>query len=267
MLQGVYNLLKLLGNIPEPLGIAYAASPPADALTPAGKRHDCIINYTRMARTQKKAVYFTADVQGCRGGWVYLGFLLPPPEGIAQFVTTGGPGFEGERYMPAPASIHRFFAALDLQPAPAPYCIIQPLSLFTEALRPEFVVFHCRGEALTGLCQLAYFALDAHDAVVMPFGAGCSNILAWPQFYCRQGMAKAVVGGVDPSCRPFMKVDELTFTVSFETFQTMLKAAPHSFLHTKTWVGVRKRIEKSKTQWKEQQTAETTGACSAAPSD
>lgn len=249
MRQNITNLLELLGNMAEPLGIVYSDSPPTNALTPMGRGHDCIINYTRMARTQNKAVYFSADAQGCRGGWVYLGFLLPPPDGIAEFVTTGGTGFEGERYLPAPASMHRFFAALNLQPAPAPYCIIQPLHLFAEDQRPDFVIFHCRGEALTGLCQLAYFALDAHDAVVMPFGAGCSNILAWPQFYQRSGMAKAVVGGVDPSCRPFMKVDELSFTVSFDTFHTMLEAVPHSFLHTKTWSGVRKRIDKSNKIW------------------
>lgn len=199
MREKIADFLSILGNVEEPLCISYTNCPPADALTPTGKGHECVINYTRMARTQQKTVYFSADVQGCRGGWVYLGFLLPPPDGIAQFVTTGGPGFEGERYLPAPASMHRFFAALDLQPAPAPYCVMQPLSLSGEDQQPDFVVFHCRGEALTGLCQLAYFALDAADAVVMPFGAGCTNILAWPQFYQRRGLAKAVVGGVDPS--------------------------------------------------------------------
>lgn len=254
-MQRMANLLELLGNMEEPVGIAYTANPPVDGLTPTGNGHECIINYVRKARTQKKPVFFSADVQGCRGGWVYLSFLLPPPDGIAEFVTTGGPGFEGERYLPAPASMHRYFSALDLQPAPAPYCVFQPFSLFSGDQHPDFVVFHCRGEALTGLCQLAYFSLDAHDAVVMPFGAGCSNLLAWPMFYRRHGIDKAVVGGVDPSCRPFMNVDELTFTVSYDVLQTMLDAAPQSFLHTKTWAGVLKRIERSDKQWCKQPTS------------
>ncbi len=249
MREKLGQLLDLLGNLEEPLGIAYTDAPPPDALTPGGNGHACIINYARMARAQKKPAYFSADVQGCGGGWVYLGFLLPPPPAIAEFVTTGLPGREGERYMPAPESMRRFFDALDMRPAPAPYCVIQPLSLFAGERKPQFVVFYARGEALTGLCQLAYFTLDDHDAVALPFGAGCSNILSWPLHYQRRGIPRAVLGGVDPSCRPFMKVDELSFTVPFEVFEAMLEAAPRSFLTTKTWAGVRKRIEKSNKIW------------------
>jgi hypothetical protein len=51
--------------------------------------------------------------------------------------------------------------------------------------------------------------------VASPFGAGCTNIVAWPLFYKEQGIEKAVLGGFDPSARKFMKTDELTFTVSW----------------------------------------------------
>ncbi len=251
MFKNLPYLLELLGNLEEPLGIAYVDQPPANALTPSSGGHACIINYARMARSKKTPVYFSAEVQGCRGGWAYLGFTLPPPAGIAEFVTTGWPGQEGERYMPAPESMHRFFEVMGLQPAPAPYCVIQPLSLFTPEQNPLFVIFNCRGEVLTGLCQLAYFTLDDHDAVALPFGAGCTNIISWPMYYKQRGIRKAVLGGVDPSCRPYMKVDELSFTVSAEVFAAMLEAAPRSFLPSKTWSGVRKKIEKSKKAWNE----------------
>lgn len=245
---------RLLGNIEEPLGVFYTDVKPADGLTPrSDKGHACVINFLRMARSKKCAVWFSAETMGCMGGWVYMGFSTAPLERIARHVTTGLPEKEGELYMPDPASMHRLFKAMELQPAHGNYCVVKPLSLFGKDEIPELAVFYCRAEALTGLCQLAYFALDDHDALVMPFGAGCSNIFAWPLFYARKGLPKAVIGGIDPSCRPFMKVDELSFTVAFNVLEKMVEAAPHSFLRNKTWSGVLKRIQKSKQCWGEEE--------------
>lgn len=247
----IAHLLEMLGGIEEPLGVAFQDDKPVNGLTPVGGKHACIINYMRQARAKKQPVWFAADTPGCIGGWVYMGFILPPPERIAHFVTTGLPGEEGERYMPGPESMHRLFAALDLQPVPARFCLIKPLGMFEKEEKPLLIVFHCRAEALTGLCQLAYFTFDDHEAVTMPFGAGCSNMFAWPLHYQRTGLRKAVVGGVDPSCRPFMKVDELSFTITAEMLEAMAEAAPRSFLNGKTWSAVLKKIEKSKKAWNE----------------
>lgn len=243
--QRLQNLLALLG-CEEPLGIAYVENAPADSLTPApGTNHACIINYLRMARTKKTCVHFSSEVKTCMGGWVYLGYQLPAPERIVHFVTTGWQGGEGERYLPSPDSMRRFLNDIDIQPAPAPFCEVKPLSLFKEGEEPLLAAFHCRGETLTGLSMLAGFALDDHEAVTMPFGSGCANIFAWPLHYRRKGQKKAVIGGADPSCRPFMGVDELSFTVTFDVLEGMLEAYPRSFLMGKTWAGVRRKIEKS----------------------
>lgn len=252
MQEKMMHLLEYLGNIEAPLGIAYTDHAPEGGLTPAVDGHACIINYARMARSKQKAVYFSAETQGCRGGWLYMGFLLPMPDGIAEYVTTGWPGFQGERYLPAPDILRNIVADMDIQPAPARFCVMQPFSAFTGEQKPDLVTFFCRGEALVGLCQLAHFALsspETHDAVVMPFGAGCSNILAWPMHYQQCSIAKAVVGGIDPSCRPFMGIDELSFTVSYAVMETMLNAVPDSFLPAKTWSGVQKRIIRSQKVW------------------
>ena len=243
------TMLDLLG-CEEPLGIAYAENAPTDSLTPApGTGHACIINYLRMARSRHVCVHFSSEVRTCMGGWVYLGYQLPAPERIVHFVTTGWQGGEGERYLPSPDSMRRFLKDIDIRPAPAPFCVAQPLSRWKEA--PLLVSFHCRGETLTGLAMLAGFALDDHEAVTMPFGSGCANIFAWPLHYRRKGLKRAVIGGADPSCRPFMKVDELSFTVTFDVLESMLEACPRSFLTGKTWAGVRRKIEKSAEAWKE----------------
>lgn len=237
------DMLALLG-CEEPLGIAYAAKAPERSLTPApGTGHACIINYLRMARTKNTCVHFSSEVRTCMGGWVYLGYQLPAPERIVHFVTTGWQGGEGEHYLPSPDSMRRFLKDIDIQPAPAPFCVARPLSQWEE--EPLLVAFHCRGETLAGLSTLAGFALDSHDAVTMPFGSGCANIFAWPLHYRRKGQKKAVIGGADPSCRPFMGVDELSFTVTFDVLQSMLRSYPDSFLTGKTWAAVRRKMERS----------------------
>lgn len=252
MQEPLDTFLALLGNIEEPLGIFYTDREPTEGRTPTSEKgHACIINYLRMARSKKHSVWFSAETVGCMGGWVYMGFTTAPLERIAHYVTTGLPEKEGELYMPNPASMYRIFKAMEFQPAPGKYCVAKPLSVFGNDEKPDLVIFHCRAEALTGLCQLAYFALDDHDAITMPFGAGCSNIFAWPLLYKRKGINKAVVGGVDPSCRPFMKVDELSFTVPLNILEKMIEVAPRSFLGKKTWRGVLKRIAKSKKVWGE----------------
>lgn len=247
-LQDMFDLL----GCEEPLGISYAARAPEASLTPApGTGHACIINYLRMARTKKTCVHFSSEVVTCMGGWVYLGYRLPVPERIVHFVTTGWEGSEGERYLPSPDSMRRFFKDIDIQPAPAPFCMAKPFSMFEKADEPHLAVFHCRGETLTGLAMLAGFALDDHDAVAMPFGSGCANIFTWPLSYQRKGQRKAVIGGADPSCRPFMGVDELSFTVTTDILLAMQEAFPRSFLTGRTWSGVRKKIDRSRKVWEE----------------
>ena len=77
------------------------------------------------------------------------------------------------------------------------------------------------------------------------------SIFAWPLSWRRRGLKKAVVGGSDPSCRPFMAADELSFTVTADVLFAMQEAFPRSFLTGKTWAGVRKKIDRSRKVWEE----------------
>lgn len=235
----------------EPLAILRAAKAPENAQTPKVSGHGCIINFMRLARRRQTPVCFTAETTACMGGKVYLGYLLPPPERIAHFVTTGFQGGPGERYLPGPESMYRFFADVDIQPASAPYWIVRPANTLEETDKPDLFCFHARGEALSGLMTLACFALDDHHAVAAPFGSGCANIFAWPLHYQRKGQKKAVLGGADPSCRPYLKTDEMTFTVTADILERMLNAYPQSFLMGNTWSSVRKKAEKSEQVWKD----------------
>lgn len=249
--EGLEQLLHLLGDMEMPLGAYYTDTRPAEGLTPAPGNHECIINFMRKSRTQKTPVYFAADVPGCIGGWTYLGFSDDKKDWIAQYVSTGLPNRGGEHYMPEPASIYRFFDDMDIQKAPAGYCVVKPLSLFCDDEQPEVITFFARAERLTGLCHLAYFALNDHNGVAMPFGAGCTGIFAWTKNYQRQGLRRAVVGCTDISCRPYMKTDELSFSVTPDILADMINAAPQSFLTGHSWQGVLKKIRLSDKTWGE----------------
>ena len=83
-------------------------------------------------------------------------------------------------------------------------------------------------------------------------GAACTNLITWPLKYLDRGEKRAVLGGWDPSARKFFKTDELTFTVPFSMFLQMFERFEASFLTTKTWGNVQKKIARSKKAWGEE---------------
>jgi uncharacterized protein (DUF169 family) len=117
--------------------------------------------------------------------------------------------------------------------------------------KPEVVIFFARPEVVSGLNQLASFVTNDFEAVISPFGAGCSNIVSWPLHYLSRGKLKAVLGGWDPSARKFYKTDEITFAVPYEMYERMVSRWPESFLTTVTWETVLKKVNRSKKAWGE----------------
>lgn len=270
-------LLDALGHDEEPLGIFYSDVEPEEGLTAkpgpplslemeqrgeidfgeVWKNFSCVMGKAWLARKQKKAAYLSAERHGCPGASFFLGFHKPQLDFICGYVSTGVPGAaEGERYLPSPESVRRFFTRLDPRPAPARYCVLKPLSLFSADETPELAAFFCRGEVLTGLCQLTWFLTDDVDAVAIPFGSGCGNLVTWPYHYQAWGLVRGVIGGADPSCRKYARPDELSFTVPWDLYLTMLDRWPETFLTTETWAGVRKKVLKSRAAWDKEPKAE-----------
>ncbi len=268
----VPGFLEILGLLEEPLGMFYAAVEPEEGFSPPSgnlpsrdleargevdweatfANFTCIMGVVWRARKLGKPAYFDQARFGCLGGAFYLGFLKPQLEFIARYVSTGIPNvMEGESYLESPEVTRRFFETIDPRPAPEPFCVFKRLSQFTSQETPEVVIFFARGEVIGGLNQLATFVTNDFEAVMSPFGAGCSNIVTWPLKYLEQGLLKAVLGGWDPSDRRFLKPDEITFAVPWEMFVRMVQRYRDSFLMRPTWALVRKKIELSRKVWKE----------------
>ena len=212
----------------------------------------CVIGHIWRARKKKTAAFFDAEHFGCPGGAFFLGFMKPQTETIIHYVSTGVPDrMEGELYCDSPEALRRIFDHIDPRPAPKKYCVIKPLDLFKDNEDPELVAFFARPETLSGLHQLATFVTNDPEVVVSPWGAGCTNLITWPYKYLEKGENKATLGGWDPSARKFYKTDELTFTVPKAMFDRMVERFDESFLTTKTWATVLKKVSRSRKAWGE----------------
>ena len=274
VLDGTATFMEYLGLAEEPIGVHYADTLPENAYGPKtgvpmsreledqGKLNmqevmqsfSCVMGNIWLARKKHGAAFISAEQYGCPGGVYYCSMQKPHVRFIEHYVTTGyeGTPLEGERYLPNPEAMRDFLAEVNPREAPGKYCIFKPLSLFKEGEEPEFVIFFARGEVLSGLFTQAIFATGDVHCVVSPFGAGCTNMIAWPLHYKEKGEEKAVLGGFDPSARKFMKADELTFTVPLSLYEKMLAALPESmFTHNTDWKKVRKKVERSAKAWGE----------------
>lgn len=266
------QFLEILGLDDEPMGLFYTDEKPAEGFSPKPNdlptrekemknkidwqkvfgEFSCVMGHIWRARKKKTIAYFSAEQFGCPGGAFWMGFNKPQTETIIRYVSTGIPHWtEGERYCDSPDELRRIFEYVDPRPAPRKYCVVKPISKFSGDEAPELIVFFTRPESLSGLHQLTAFVTGDPEAVVSPWGAGCGNVVAWPLHYLSKGQSKAVIGGWDPSARKFFKTDELSFTVPSGMFFDMINRFKDSFLMTKAWDTVQKKIERSKKTWGE----------------
>ncbi|MDJ0781333.1 MAG: DUF169 domain-containing protein [Desulfosarcinaceae bacterium] len=270
--EALPEFLTRLGLHEIPMGLAYTDHRPAEGLAPkasplptrekelAGEidwqavfgNFSCALGLIWRARRKQTAAYFSAEQFGCPGAAFWLGFNKPQTETIINYVSSGIPNWtDGEHYCESPEALRQIFAYVDPPAAPKPYCVVQPLTQFAAKATPEQVLFFCRPEALCGLHQLAAFVTNDPEVVVSPWSAACGSLAVWPRHYQARGLNKAVIGGWDPSARKFFKTDELSFAVPYAMFSEMIRRQGESFLATKTWRIVQKKIARSRQAWGE----------------
>ncbi|MFH1630557.1 MAG: DUF169 domain-containing protein [Pseudomonadota bacterium] len=268
----INGLIEVLGLDEEPMGMYYTDEAPGDGFSPkpgqlpsaeAERKGEvdwnsifgnfsCVMRHIWLARKKNAMAVFEREKFGCLGGAFYLGFLKPQLDFIAHYISSGIPGtLEGEHYLESAQASQKFFETIDPRPAPARFCVFKPLGQFQGDEKPEVVIFFARPEVISGLNQLATFVTNDFEAVLSPFGAGCSNIVTWPLHYLESGKLKAVLGGWDPSARKYFKTDEITFAVPYEMYVRMATRWPESFLTTGTWKTVLKKVNRSRKAWGE----------------
>jgi len=217
------------------------AGPPP--VVPAQERRCIMAELTRARRGEP--LRFDADSFGCAGGRRYAGFDERLRPDFEYFLSCGIPGrMEGERYKKTPEIVRDLLARAPSFRAPARFVVVKRWDLLDGDDDPAVAIFFARPDALSGLFTLAGYR-GADDAVIAPFGAGCSTILQRPYLERDRESPRAVLGMFDVSARPHVPHDTLTFSVPISMLAGMIDDMDESFLITGSWGKVRRRLEQT----------------------
>jgi len=207
------------------------------------KGRSCLICELAQVRNGK-SLYFTADTVACGGGKRYLGFSDALFPDFKYFLSCGIPGkMEGERYVRTPEMVEEIQKNQKKINAKGNKIIFKRWDNLTENDNPDVVIFFAKPDVLSGLFTLANFDQTEPNGTFSPFGAGCGSIVHYPYFEKDSERPRAVIGMFDPSARPCVPKDTLTFAVPMVKFLKMIDYMEESFLITETWNNVMKRIE------------------------
>lgn len=208
-----------------------------------GSVHRCVIAALKKVR-QGESLCFDLDAIGCQGGKRYLGFSQKIMPDFEYFLSCGITGkLEGERYKKSPELVRQAMEYQRPIKAPGRYIVFKRWDHLSENDAPLVVIFFARPDVLSGLFTLANFDQAEPYGVIAPFGSGCSTIVHYPFLESMSDHPRAVIGMFDVSARPFVNRDEISFSLPVNRFITMINNADESFLITKSWKAVQKRID------------------------
>lgn len=202
----------------------------------------CLIKALGRVR-RGKVLAFDRGTIGCPGGLRYAGFSKSLRPDFKFFLSCGIPGrMEGERYKKTPELVEQMLRDAPVIEAEGKRLVFKPWGKMDEGETPRAVVFFAPPDALSGLFTLANFRRAEEPGVICPFGAGCGSIIGHVLAEARAPRPRAVLGLFDPSARPHVEPDLLTFSAPWRLFLEMNEDMEESFLITPTWVKLRRRL-------------------------
>jgi uncharacterized protein (DUF169 family) len=229
-----------------PIAFYYSDTERGSERVEPGSVPRCIVAALKQVR-DGRSLAFGVDSIGCAGGKRYLGFASEIRPEFEYFLSCGIPGkVVGERYKKSPELVKRAMEYMPAFPAPAPFIIFKRWDKLGEKDDPDVAVFFATPDVLSGLFTLANYDEAEPNGVIAPFGSGCSTIVQSPYSEKDSPRPRAVVGLFDPSARPFVGDDTLTFSVPMAKLSRMIENAGESFLTTRSWAVIQKRIEARK---------------------
>ncbi len=210
--------------------------------TEPGSVSRCVIGALLKVR-KGKPLCFNIESVGCFGGKRYLGFDDRIRPNFEYFLSCGIPGeLEGERYKKSPEIVMELMKKQPRFKAPAKFIVFKRWDMLEEDDDPEVVIFFAKPDVLSGLFTLAGFDVSDPNGVISPFGAGCSTIVQYPYLEKDSASPRGVIGMFDVSARPYVALDELTFSVPMNKFTSMVGNMEESFLITESWNRVKERL-------------------------
>jgi hypothetical protein len=239
--QFIKKWRKYFGDAELPMAVFFSDRLAADAVKPMMVGH-CIVNMLPAVR-KGKTLCFSADSRMCGGALRYLGFADEVPmQNFEHFLSYGIPGkLKGERYKKTPELVREAAKYAPPFRAPRRYIIFKRWDKLAEGEEPEVVVFLAGLDVVSGLFMLANFDEAEPNAVICPFGSGCSSIVYHPYVELRSDRPRCVLGMFDISARPYIGENNLSFAIPYPKFEKMVGNMDESFLTTSSWKALRRR--------------------------
>jgi uncharacterized protein (DUF169 family) len=202
----------------------------------------CLVCQAGRARNGTPLLFDDQSIT-CAGGLMYAGYSHERPPQFRDFLSKGKVGvIEGERYKQTPDVVDAWERRIPPFPPHGKYLLMKRWDTLSGSDNPGVVVFFARPEVVSGLFTLANYDRGDPDGVICPMGAGCSSILLYPWLEQHKDDPKVVMGMFDPSARKCVALDIMTISFPMKKFAKVIGYMDESFLITKTWDTVKKKI-------------------------
>ena len=215
-----------------PLLFGYSDTAVADTAKIGG----CFFKGLQAAR-EGQPVALSVDVIGCGGGKLYTGFS-DMPQHVPGFVSLK------EKYKKTPEMVVDYVNDLGITRATKPYLNFIRIDQAESFEGTEGILFFATPDMLSGLCGWAFYDSSEPDAVVSQFGSGCSTVVSMTVSENAKCGHRCFLGLFDPSVRPWVGKDELSFTIPYSRFTTMAETMKQCFLFdSHAWTKIKQRLE------------------------
>jgi len=215
---------------PLPIAFGYSDTP----LSEIGNVPRCMIGAISKVRDGKSLTLCKENVK-CGGGGLYTCFA-PMPERVPVFVS------QTEHYKKTPEMVKDYVKSLDIKLAEKEYLNFIRIDKIESLDNIEGILFFATPDILSGLTSWAFYDNNSPDAVSTQFGSGCSSIVSFAVKENRENGRRCFVGMLDPSARPLVPKNELTFVIPTCRFKEMFETMKDSALFQHAFSVVRKRI-------------------------
>lgn len=217
-------------GVPLPVAFGYSDTPVEEIR----KIPRCMIGAIRKVCDGQALTLSVDNVLG-GGGSLYTRFA-PMQERIPRFVS------EQEHYKQTPEQVKTYVSRLGISLTEKPYLNFVRMDKLASLDDAEGILFFATPDVLSGLCSWAFYDNDADDAVCTRFASGCCSIVTFAVNENRKQGRSCFIGMLDPSARPLVPANELTFVIPMHRFNEMMQTMEQSALFQKAYSIVRKRI-------------------------
>lgn len=218
---------------PLPIAFGYSDKSAAEIRTVP----KCIVGSISKVRNGESLTLSEENVI-CGGGGLYTAFRNMP-ERVPVFVS------EVEHYKQSKEMVVDYMKSLNIKLSERSFLNFIRLDKLESWEDAEALLFFATPDMLSGLTTWAFYDNNAPDAVTTQFASGCAAIVTFAINENRAGGRRCFLGMFDPSARPLVPANELTFTIPMNRFKEMLETMNDSALFQKAFSFIKKRMNKT----------------------